>query len=299
MGDRGSPIFLTEGPLDDCEADKAKRDGRKCPEARYRRVSAEAALVVTPGIEEIMPQMGILQQSQMIPQHVAIIMDGNGRWARERRLPRFQGHIEGVKRIEEIAEHANRLGVRILTVFAFSTENWRRPKKEVSMLMNTVVSVLEKRLKRLLSEGIRLHFIGKTENIPEQVLASLERAAEKTKANKGLTINLAFNYGSRQEIVDAVRHVAQKVSAGQLNVDAIDEQVIAEHLYTCGMPDPDLLIRTSGEQRISNFLLWQISYAELYFTDKYWPDFRTAEFDAAIKAFQRRERRFGKTSDQV
>ena len=231
---------------------------------------------------------------ESLPRHIAIIMDGNGRWAKSKNLPRFRGHIEGVRRIEEISEAANDWGVEVLTIFAFSTENWQRPKKEVSMLMNMLSTVLTKRLDRLVKGNIRLRFMGKKEGIPSAVLKTVDRAIENTRGNSGLILNLAFNYGARQEIIDAVKHIATEVRKGRLSVSDLDENVIGQALYTADLPDPDLLIRTSGEQRISNFLLWQLSYAEFYFTNVFWPDFTKKELEKALREFQKRERRFGR-----
>ncbi len=230
----------------------------------------------------------------IIPQHIAIIMDGNGRWAKSRELPRFRGHLEGVKRIEEISAAANELGVKVLTIFAFSTENWQRPKREVAMLMNMLGNVLTKRLNRLIHENIRLRFMGKREGIPAAVLKSVDRAIIKTQNNTGLILNLAFNYGARQEMVDAVISIASQVQDGSLSIADIDEKTVGRTLLTHDLPDPDLLIRTSGEQRISNFLLWQLSYAEFYFTNIFWPDFDKKEFEKALREYQKRDRRFGR-----
>jgi undecaprenyl diphosphate synthase len=235
-----------------------------------------------------------MSSTNFLPAHVAIIMDGNGRWAKSRNLPRFRGHIEGVKRVEEIAEIANEMGIKVLTVFTFSTENWRRPRTEVSMLMKTLCMVLEKRIEKLLRLNIRINFIGRRDGLSQVVVNSINRAIERTRGNTGLLLNLAVNYGSRVEILDAVRHFAEAVSRGELKPEDITEDLFSESLYTRGMPDPDLLIRTSGEKRISNFLLWQVSYAELYFTDKFWPDFGEKEFKKAICEYQKRDRRFGK-----
>ena len=228
-----------------------------------------------------------------IPKHVAIIMDGNGRWAKERGLLRTQGHLEGVKRVDEIVEAASRIGLKALTLYTFSTENWTRPEDEVSMLMQTLVTVLGQKLKKLHENHVRFRVCGSRNGAPGSVLETFDKAAVHTKNNTGLTLNIAFNYGGRQEILDAVRSIAEEVRGGSLEPSAINEEVFSDHLYTKGLPDPDLLIRTSGELRISNFLLWQLSYAEFYFTDKYWPDFTPAEFEKAIGDYQRRERRFG------
>jgi len=228
------------------------------------------------------------------PKHIAIIMDGNGRWAENRQLPRTQGHIEGVKRVDEILDVCLGLKVEVLTVFAFSTENWARPESEVSVLMNILAAVIEKRLKKLKADNVRFQIVGRTDGVPEVVLKSINNAIEGTKDCTGLVFNLAFNYGGRLEITDAVKSIAQDVKDSKISVDQIDEQLISDSLYTKGLPDPDLLIRTSGEQRISNFLLWQLSYAEFYFTNKLWPEFNVEEFNKALAEYQKRDRRFGR-----
>lgn len=227
-----------------------------------------------------------------IPRHVAIIMDGNGRWAAKKRLPRFSGHLEGVRRVEEIVREAGEAGIRVLTLFVFSTENWKRPPHEVSRLMQTLCSVLDKKLDGLMKAGVKLRVIGQSENVPDNVARCLRKAQEKTAQNSGLILNLAFNYGGRAEILDAVKKIIRK----GLAPEEINEERFRECLYTHDLPDPDLLIRTSGEMRISNFLLWQLSYAELYFTEKYWPEFDAHEFRRAIDNYQIRERRYGKIS---
>ncbi len=232
-------------------------------------------------------------QNNNLPAHIAIIMDGNGRWAQQRHLPRTHGHLEGVKRVEEIVEAARKMGIQVLTLYTFSTENWTRPVDEVSMLMQTLISVLNKKIKKLNEGNIRLQFMGIREGIPAAVLKTLDEAAALTKDNTSMILNLAFNYGGRVEILDAVRKIAREAAAGKINADDINENLFSNALYTKGLPDPDLLIRTSGEKRISNFLLWQLSYAEFYFTEKYWPDFDTKELELAIADFQSRERRFG------
>ncbi len=230
---------------------------------------------------------------ERIPQHVAIIMDGNGRWAKARHLPRTQGHAEGVKRVEELIIQAHNMGIKILTLYAFSTENWTRPADEVSMLMRLFIMVLSSRVKDLADQGIRLNFIGRRQGIPAEVLKAIDTAMDNTKHNHELVVNIAFNYGSRAEIVDAVKCVGQDLLDKKIALEDINEEAIAKYLYTAGQPEVDLLIRTSGEQRISNFLLWQISYAEFYFTQKFWPEFNAAEFETAIKAFSSRHRRYG------
>lgn len=232
-----------------------------------------------------------------LPRHVAIILDGNGRWAESKNLSRSQGHIEGVKRVEEIVEVARQMGIQVLTLYTFSTENWTRPQSEVSMIMKILCAVLDEKIKKLIKDNIQFRSIGRREGIPPEVLEKLERSIELTKKNTGLVVNIAFNYGSRVEIVDAIKNLAKDVKDGRLQVEQINEQTISDALYTKGLPDPDLLIRTSGEKRISNFLLWQLSYAELYFTEKYWPQFDKAEFEKAIQDYQNRERRFGNIGD--
>ena len=230
---------------------------------------------------------------EKIPKHVAIIMDGNGRWAKQRRLPRTQGHVEGVKRVEEIVAAARKAGIEVLTVYAFSTENWSRPQDEVSMLMRTFIAVLGQKAKELRSNGIRIRFLGRREGIPPEVLKAMEAAEALTGDRDDMTFNVAFNYGSRAEIIDAVKAVGSKAAAGDLDIENLTEEAFGSFLYTKGQSDVDLLIRTSGELRISNFLLWQLSYAELYFTPKYWPEFTAEEFHLALKDFAGRQRRYG------
>lgn len=228
-----------------------------------------------------------------IPQHVAIIMDGNGRWARKRGLPAIAGHRAGAKTVDEITEAAAETGIKVLTLYAFSTENWKRPKEEVGALFGLLEDYLVRKIAKLKKNNIRLCVIGETAALPESTREKLAKAADSTKKNSGMVLNLALNYGSRGEIVGAARAVARDVSEGKVRECDIDEGLFASYLYTRDLPDPDLLIRTSGEYRISNFLLWQASYAELYITDKLWPDFRKADFVKAIKEYQKRERRFG------
>ena len=228
-----------------------------------------------------------------LPQHIAIIMDGNGRWAKQRNLPRTQGHVEGVKRVEEVVQAAREIGIKALTLYAFSTENWSRPEDEVSMLMQTLISVLNKKIAQLNENAVKLQFIGRREGVPKAVLKTIDSATELTKNNAGLILNIAFNYGGRLEIIDAVKAIAANAKNNRIAVDDISEATMSESLYTRGLPDPDLLIRTSGEKRISNFLLWQLSYAEFYFTEKFWPDFTKEELVKAIEDFKTRERRYG------
>lgn len=228
-----------------------------------------------------------------IPRHVAIIMDGNGRWARERGFARSQGHREGVKRAEEILEAADEAGVKFLTFFAFSAENWKRSQAEVAVLMRLLDVFLKRNLRRLMKHNMRLRVIGRKEPIPDFLWKRLVDSQAQTKENTGLTVILAFNYGARQEIVDAVKKIAQEVGERKRRAEDINEDNFNNFLYTAGLPDPDMLIRTSGEVRISNFLLWQLSYAELYFPKVCWPDFKRDNFIEAIREYQRRARRFG------
>ena len=231
-----------------------------------------------------------------IPQHIAIIMDGNGRWARERNLSRTQGHIEGVRRVDEIVQLASELKMRALTIFAFSTENWQRPEEEVSTLMKIFSEVLKKEVSKLMKLNVQFRCIGSVDEAPEYLLKILEGVVEKTKDNTGMVLNMAFNYGGRAEIIRATKRIAQKVIDQSVQIDEINDKLFSDQMYTSGLPDPDLLIRTSGEKRISNFLLWQLSYSEFYFVDIYWPEFRKNEFLKAIKDYQNRDRRFGHLS---
>ncbi len=234
-----------------------------------------------------------------VPQHVAIIMDGNGRWAKQRNKDRIYGHREGVKSAKEVVEAAGEIGVKYLTLYAFSSENWQRPEREVKALMQLLVQEISQELDRFKQENIRLKVIGDLSRLEPEVYQAVQKAIEQTSNNNRMTIVIALSYGARQEIVNAVRQIAQKVKQGQLDPSEINEQIFANHLYTAGIPDPDFLIRTSGELRISNFLLWQLSYTELYFTKILWPDFRKEQFFEAIYNFQQRERRYGKISEQL
>jgi undecaprenyl diphosphate synthase len=234
-----------------------------------------------------------MQNKSSVPRHVAIIMDGNGRWAQQRRKPRTAGHRAGIERVREILSAAIASGVEVLTLYAFSSENWSRPAAEVNTLMQFFAMYLKKEVPRLNRNNIRFLVIGRQDKLPAAVVRSIELAQEQTRENDGLTFVLAINYGSRQEIVDAARKVARDIGAGVLDAQALDPETFSGYLYTAGLPDPDLLIRTSGEQRISNFLLWQISYSELYFPQVLWPDFSKAEFAAALAEYARRTRRFG------
>ena len=234
-----------------------------------------------------------------LPKHIAIIMDGNGRWAQQQGRDRTFGHENGVNAVREASESAAELGVEYLTLYAFSTENWNRPKEEVSALMSLLVETIEKETPTLNKNDIRLNAIGNIHSLPDKNRDQLLKAIENTADNTRMTLNLALSYSSRWELTEAVKLISRKIENGIINVDHIDQELISEHLNTAGMPDPELLIRTSGEYRISNFLLWQIAYAELYFTDKLWPDFNREDLYQAIVSYQGRERRFGKTSDQI
>jgi undecaprenyl diphosphate synthase len=234
-----------------------------------------------------------------LPEHIAIIMDGNGRWAKQKGFLRASGHKEGTKAVRDVVEGCAEIGVKNLTLYAFSTENWNRPKLEVDTLMRLLVSSLKKEIKTLQDNDIRLHSIGNISNLPKKARTELLDVIEKTSKNKRMTLTLALSYGSREEITNCITQIAAKVKSEELSLDAVDESVINEHLYTRNLPDVDLLIRTSGEQRISNFLLWQIAYAELYFTKILWPDYRREDLYEAIYNYQNRERRFGKTSEQL
>ena len=232
-------------------------------------------------------------ESLRMPAHIAVIMDGNGRWAQARGLPRVEGHRRGANTVRRISEACRELGVSYLTLYCFSNENWKRPQEELSFLMGLLKTYLIQERPTLLKNDIRLTIIGRREGIPEDVQAEMDRSVELSKNGKSLTLCLAINYGSRQEIVDAVRSIAGQVQSGVLDPAVIDEATIASHLYTSGMPDPDLLIRTSGEMRISNYLLWQISYSELWITEKAWPEFDKDDLVQAIADFNKRDRRFG------
>nr|WP_294933937.1 isoprenyl transferase [uncultured Flavobacterium sp.] len=234
-----------------------------------------------------------------LPQHLAIIMDGNGRWAKQKGMLRAFGHEKGTKAVRTVVEACAKLGIENLTLYAFSTENWNRPKLEVDTLMKLLISSLKGELKTLLSNNIRLNSIGNLENLPASVRKELMDVIEKTKDNKRMTLTLALSYGSREEILTAVKTISDKVKNNIISITDIDESIINQHLYTHNLPDVDLVIRTSGEHRISNFLLWQIAYAEFYFTDVLWPDFRENDLYEAIISYQKRERRFGKTSEQI
>lgn len=245
------------------------------------------------------PQQELGLSREQLPRHVAIIMDGNGRWANLRGKPRIQGHVEGAANVREIVTHCARLKLDALTLYSFSTENWKRPKAEVDALMELYAEYLIHERQTVMENNVRLIQVGRRQGLPEPVLRELDITQEVSRANTGLTLCLAINYGSRLEIVDAVRAIADKVKTGTLSPQDIDESMIGAHLYTAGVPDPDLLIRTAGEMRISNFLLWQISYAELYVSDVLWPDFRKEHLNEAIRNFAARQRRFGAVLNDV
>lgn len=234
-----------------------------------------------------------------IPRHIAIIMDGNGRWAKKKGLLRVSGHEKGTKTVKNIVEAASELQVKYLTLFAFSSENWNRPKREIDMLMNLLVTTLKKEIKTFQDNKIKLTSIGDITKLPEKAQDELQYVKDATKKNDQGTLILALSYGSRDELIYAFKQIIKKVEEKTINPDDIDVNCINRHLFTADYPDVDLLIRTSGEQRISNFLLWQIAYAELYFSPKLWPDFNKEDFSEAIYNYQKRERRFGKTSDQL
>ena len=230
----------------------------------------------------------------VLPAHVAIIMDGNGRWAKERSLPRVEGHRRGAESVRSVLRTAARLGVKYLTLYAFSVENWNRPQDEVDTLMKYLARYLKSEQREMNDNNVKLQAIGQTSRLPKFVRNQLEATRESLSQNTGTTLTLALSYGGRTELVDAVRGIAEKARDGEIDPAKISEQTISGHLYTSDMPDPDLLIRTSGEMRVSNFLLWQISYAELVVTDRLWPDFGVPEFCAALEEFAGRNRRFGK-----
>ncbi len=234
-----------------------------------------------------------------VPRHVGIIMDGNGRWASRRAFPRIRGHREGVHSVDEVVACAREVGVRVLTLYAFSVENWRRPKMEIQALMSLLREYIVKKLPVMHRHGIRFRTIGRTGDLPPSTRRLLRRAEEETAGYEGLILNLALSYGGRTEIVDAVRSLVQDAAEGKLRPEQIDEALLGARMYTVGLPDPDLIIRTSGEQRTSNFLLWQSAYTELYFTPTLWPDFKRREFLEAILNFQSRERRFGLIGEQI
>jgi len=240
-----------------------------------------------------------LRSSGEIPRHIAVIMDGNGRWAKQRGMPRIAGHSEGVESVRDIVEACGQLSVEYLTLYAFSTENWKRPQEEVSLLMRLLVKALRDETDRLHSSNVRLKAIGQITKLPSEVQAELYEGIEKTRNNTGLTLVLALSYSGRWELTEAVKSIGAAVAEGRLDPSTIDETTITGALATAAVPDPDLLIRTSGEFRLSNFLLWQLAYTEIYITSKHWPAFRRDELYAAIREYQKRERRYGMVSEQL
>lgn len=233
-------------------------------------------------------------ERERLPKHVAVIMDGNGRWAKQRGLPRIMGHRRGVDTLKDILRCCKDWGIQALTAYAFSTENWGRPAEEVDFLMMLFERVLRQELREMMEEDVQIHFVGKLDALPKSLRFQIERSMEQTQHNQSIQFTVATNYGGRQEILQACREIAVKVQQGLLQPEEIDEVLFERHLYTAGICDPDLMIRTSGEMRISNFLLWQVAYAELYITDALWPDFSRSEFHQALSNYQQRHRRFGK-----
>ncbi len=244
-------------------------------------------------------QENLLLNKEKLPQHIAIIMDGNGRWAKQKGKLRVFGHKNGVKAVRDTIEGAAEIGIKVMTLYAFSTENWNRPKKEIDILMHLLVSSLKKELPLLQKNNIQLQAIGNLSQLPKKAQKELKEVIDKTKNNNHLILNLAISYSAKEEIVNAFKNISKKIVNNELSIEDINENVINNHLYTRNLPNVDLVIRTSGEKRISNFLLWQIAYAELYFIDLFWPDFRKKDLENAIIDYQQRERRFGKTSDQL
>ena len=234
-----------------------------------------------------------MENKRIIPRHVAIIMDGNGRWAKQRGLERVEGHRAGAVAVKNLVESLKQTGIQYLTLYAFSTENWKRSKEEVDALMELLVEFIDANLQLLMDNDVRLLITGRIEGLPEEAREKLKEAIRKSAGNSSGTVIFALNYGGRAEIADAAQKIARKVLKGEIDPDQIDEKLFAEHLYLPEVPDPDLLIRTSGELRLSNFLLWELSYSEIYVTDTYWPDFDLVELNKAIDAFQTRNRRFG------
>lgn len=243
--------------------------------------------------------MTLRVEAKNLPRHVAIIMDGNGRWAQRKNLPRIQGHQEGVNRVEDLLEIAPYYGLKYLTLYAFSKENWNRPEKEVSFLMSLLSNYLDLKLKKFLDNNIVFNHIGNLKDLPAEIQEKILRNMEQTRKNTGLVVTFAISYSSRAEIISACQQMALDAAHGKIKPEELTEEKISQYLYTRDLPDPDLLIRTSGEMRISNFLLWQISYAELYVTEKLWPEFTEEEFAKAIRDYQKRERRFGLTTKVV
>jgi undecaprenyl diphosphate synthase len=240
-----------------------------------------------------MQNVNIMIDSERVPIHVGIVMDGNGRWARARGLPRLAGHNAGMLAMKEIVKRASALGVKHLTVYAFSTENWKRGLEEISGIFNLLVIYVDKELAELNENNVKVQILGEYERLPVNAVERLKRSLKTTAGNDGMQFNIALNYGSRNELTRALRSVAEDIKAGRLTPSDIDEQSISDRLYTAGIPDPDMIIRTGGERRLSNFLLWQSAYSEFVFSDLHWPDFTPDEFEKSIKEYQNRDRRFG------
>lgn len=238
-------------------------------------------------------------QPSIIPQHVAVVMDGNGRWAKKRFLPRAAGHRAGVNATRAIVENCDQLGVKALTIFAFSSENWKRPKKEVDALMSIFISTIKKEMDKLNKQNVCVKFIGDSSAFPDELQVVIKEIEIKTINNTGLSLTIAANYGGRWDVVDACKRMFEKVTSGELSIEDINESMMSQEISLSGMPDVDLLIRTGGESRISNFLLWQLAYTELYFTETLWPDFDLASLNKAIEWYGTRQRRFGETPDQI
>jgi undecaprenyl diphosphate synthase len=247
-------------------------------------------MTVKPIVLQLPPDL----DKEKLPSHVAVIMDGNGRWAKRQGLPRIMGHKRGVDVLKDLLRCCRDWGIQALTAYAFSTENWGRPLEEVEFLMALFERVLRKELREMLEENVQIRFVGDLEALPRSLQSEIERSMAETKSNRGIRFTVATNYGGRQEILHACRAIARQVQQGLLQPEEIDKEIFERHLYTAGISDPDLLIRTSGEMRLSNFLLWQMAYAEIYITDSLWPDFNRKEFHRALAAYQQRERRFGR-----
>ena len=244
-------------------------------------------------------QEALGRSGKQLPRHIAIIMDGNGRWAERRDLPRMSGHEQGARRVRDIVTHCAELGIEVLTLYCFSTENWKRPRHEVDLLMTLYVKYLIAERDTIMANNVRFRHIGRRSGLPESVVEEMDQTIRESCNNTGLILCLALNYGSREEITDAVREIARDVQSGRLDPSDINEKLIDQSLYTAGLPDPDLLVRTANERRVSNFLLWQISYAEIHVCQTLWPDFSVEDLNTAIKDFAGRERRFGKVTSAV
>lgn len=244
-------------------------------------------------MKELAPKIQTMDKATLPVKHVAVIMDGNRRWATQRKLPKLIGHQEGVKSLKRLVKHVGAAGLEYLTVYAFSSENWQRADEEVSYLLKLFVQVLSDEVAELHKNKVRLRFIGKLDTMPEDLKVKMQKAEEKTAANTGLNLQVAINYGSRLEITEALKKIAKDAVAGKISVDAIDEELVSSYLYTSAIPDPELLIRTGGEMRLSNYLLWQSAYTEIYICDTFWPDFSSEQFDLAIEEFKTRHRRYG------